>query len=152
MDAALAHSAERGIILLLPTELYMVGGALAVLCSFVLLALVSDQTVRCAATWHKPLWKMPAIPEHTISLIAFIFFALLVISGFTGSRDPLVNPLPITIWTLWWVIFTVVQCVTGNLWNHLNPWSGPAWLVRVPAYGIGTLAAFWCIERLPALL
>jgi hydrogenase/urease accessory protein HupE len=24
---------------------------------------------------------------------------------------------------------------------------GPAWLVRAPAYAIGTLAAYWCIER-----
>ena len=28
----------------------------------------------------------------------------------------------------------------------------PAWLVRVPAYGIGTFAAFWCFERAAELL
>jgi hydrogenase/urease accessory protein HupE len=28
---------------------------------------------------------------------------------------------------------------------------GPAWLQAVPAYGIGSLAAFWCIERAAAL-
>jgi hypothetical protein len=25
--------------------------------------------------------------------------------------------------------------------------GAPAWLARVPAYGIGSLAAYWCIER-----
>ncbi len=28
---------------------------------------------------------------------------------------------------------------------------GPAWLVRLPAYGIGSLAAYWCMERAAAL-
>ena len=128
--AAWAHSAERGIILLLPTELYMVGGALAVLFSFALLALVPDHSVKQLSRWQKNLWTMPAIPTHITSFAAFGFFVFLVTSGFLGSRDPLSNPLPVTVWTLWWVMFTVLQCLTGNLWNHLNPWTGLTRLVR----------------------
>jgi len=30
--------------------------------------------------------------------------------------------------------------------------QGPAWLSRVPAYGIGSLAAYWCFERAAAWL
>ena len=28
----------------------------------------------------------------------------------------------------------------------------PAWLRAAPAYGIGTLAAYWCLERAASLL
>jgi hypothetical protein len=41
-----------------------------------------------------------------------------------GSRDPLANPLPLTIWTLWWVGFTLVTALLGNLWTYVNPWTG----------------------------
>ncbi len=36
----------------------------------------------------------------------------------------------------------------------LRPWRrrGPAWLARLPAYAIGGLAAFWCLERAARLL
>ena len=47
-----------------------------------------------------------------------------------GSRDPLSNPLPLTVWTLLWVGLTLVQGVLGNLWAWINPWYGPAWLAR----------------------
>jgi hypothetical protein len=29
---------------------------------------------------------------------------------------------------------------------------GPMWLARVPAYAIGSLAAFWCFQRTAVLL
>jgi hypothetical protein len=51
--------------------------------------------------------------------------AVLVIAGYAGSRDPLSNPLPLTVWTLWWVGLTLLQALFGNLWRHLNPWVGP---------------------------
>ena len=28
----------------------------------------------------------------------------------------------------------------------------PRWALRLPAYGLGTLAAFWCIERFASLI
>ena len=54
----------------------------------------------------------------------------LVAAGFLGSRDPLSNPLPLTVWTLLWVGLTLVQGIFGNLWAWINPWYGPYWLAR----------------------
>jgi hypothetical protein len=42
-----------------------------------------------------------------------------------GSRDPLTNPLPLAIWTVWWVGLTLLHALAGNLWAFLNPWIGP---------------------------
>ena len=55
--------------------------------------------------------------------------AFLLAAGFWGSRDPLANPLPIVIWTLWWTGLTLTQAVTGDLWPWLNPWTGPVRIV-----------------------
>jgi hypothetical protein len=41
----------------------------------------------------------------------------------------------------------VVAVVAGLHAAQRLPWRAPAWASRVPAYVIGSLAAFWCIER-----
>ena len=33
------------------------------------------------------------------------------------------------IWTLWWVGFTIFQCLVGNLWGRWNPWVWPLALI-----------------------
>lgn len=123
-SAALAHGAEGGIILLLPTGYYLVGAALTVAASFLLLAVLPARLVDRLAPMRLDMGTVRDLPHALTSLIGFIFLALLVIAGFLGERDPVANPLPAMIWTVWWVCFTVVQAVTGSLWPHLNPWTG----------------------------
>ena len=53
-----------------------------------------------------------------------IFLVFLVYTGLYGSRDPLANPLPLFLLTLWWVIFVILQAIFGNLWHWFNPWTG----------------------------
>ena len=122
--AALAHGAEGGIVLLLPTGYYLAGAALAVAVSFLLLAVLPPRFVDRAAGMHVRLFTIPEAPRPATSLLGFLFLATLVLAGFLGSRDPVANPLPTMFWTIWWVCFTVLQAVTGPLWPHLNPWSG----------------------------
>jgi hypothetical protein len=49
---------------------------------------------------------------------------VLVVAGVVGSRDPLANPLPLFVWAVWWVGFTYLHAVLGNVWAHVNPWIG----------------------------
>jgi hypothetical protein len=56
--------------------------------------------------------------------MSFLLLAFLLATGLFGSRDPLANPLPLTIWTLWWVGFTLATALLGNLWAYVNPWTG----------------------------
>ena len=125
-----AHSAERGLVLLLPTEWYVAGGALAVLASFLLLGWIPASRVIRAFDARRRLssWREPA--GTWTSMTGFVLLALLLACGVYGSRDPLSNPLPLVAWTGWWVLFTLVQALVGDLWRYLNPWSGPARLVR----------------------
>ena len=60
----------------------------------------------------------------------------LLAAGFAGSRDPLSNPLPLTVWTLLWIGLTLLQGLFGNLWHWINPWYAAvrlAWQARAEA-------------------
>lgn len=127
---ALAHASDRGHVLLLPTGYYAWGGAAAVAASFLVLTLLPP--ARLERFWSRSL-ALPAIgerPRTAVSLASFALFAVLVAAGLHGSRDPLSNPLPLTIWTLMWVGLTVLHGLLGNLWAWLNPWYGPYRLIK----------------------
>jgi len=127
---AWAHATERAFVLLLPTRYYIVGGVLAVAASFVLLIFVPSKTTHRVADARTVLCTVPAISKTATSGISFTLLVLLLLSGVHGSRDPLANPLPLTVWTLWWVGLTLAHAVFGNLWALLNPWVAPYRLLR----------------------
>src|SRR5688572_9572574 len=118
---ALAHPSERGLVMLLPTGLYMFGGAAAVALSFAVVALLPSPVF---ARLRVPRRAIPATRSASLlpSAVTLALLALLVFAGYAGSRDPLANPLPLTVWTLWWVGFTFLVAVFGDLWALLNPW------------------------------
>ena len=121
---ALAHTAERGFVLTLPTGLYIAGGAIVVGVSFLLVALVPAANLRRV---EQAVWRAGHVPEYlptTVSLISFVATMALVLAGHYGTQDPLANPLPLAVWTLWWVGLTMAHALFGNLWSALNPWHG----------------------------
>ena len=117
-------------MLLLPTGYYVVGGALAVGVSFLVLALLPSDLLERGWRKRLKLFHWPDRLRTLVSLLSFIFFAILVAAGLFGSRDPLSNPLPLTVWTLMWIGLTLLHGLFGNLWSWLNPWYGPYLLVR----------------------
>ncbi|MEZ5831386.1 MAG: hypothetical protein R3D05_09400 [Dongiaceae bacterium] len=128
---AYAHTGERGFILLLPTGYYLLGGALAVAASFLILVAVPSDRARRWLDSRFTLGQLRLPSETCINLISFGVLAALILAGYLGSRDPLENPLPLTVWTIWWVGLTLAQALFGNLWRYLNPWVGPFRLLRI---------------------
>ena len=124
LDSALAHTSERAFILLLPTKLYMVGGALAVALSFAVMALIPVANLQSLETARRRLGRLLRWRTEGWSLGSLMIVIVLVIAGHMGSRDPLANPLPLAVWTLWWIGLTLLHAVFGNLWYGLNPWRG----------------------------
>ena len=127
--SAFAHASDRGHVLLLPTGHYIAGAAFAVAASFLVLAVLPP--ARLVDLWRRrlPLGTVPDL-RLPVSLVSFAIFSTLVLAGFFGSRDPLSNPLPLTVWTLLWVGLTLVQGLFGNAWYWLNPWYGPYRLAK----------------------
>ncbi|HUG62446.1 MAG TPA: hypothetical protein VMP03_11400 [Methylomirabilota bacterium] len=123
--AASAHGAERGFVLLMPTGYAIVGGAAAVAVTFIALTMAPDRWMRRIFTGRLPLGRLPDVSITATSTASFVLLVLLLAAGWFGVRDPLTNPLPLSIWTAWWVGFPVLHAVFGNLWAALNPFVGP---------------------------
>lgn len=122
---ALAHAADRGFVMLLPTGYYVAGGAAAVGASFLVLALVPPAPLDRLARMRIALLRIPFDGRALTSLLSFATVCALLFAGVAGSRDPLSNPLPLVFWTVWWVGLTLAVGVFGNLWRWLEPWYGP---------------------------
>jgi hypothetical protein len=128
--SSFAHGAEGGIVLLLPTGYYLAGAAFVVAITFLLFSVMPQGFTH---RLYGGIARLPAVAAPSgawISLASFLIMAVLVLSGFFGSRDPLLNPLPAVIWTLWWVCLTIAHGLFGDFWRVLNPWSGPLHLMR----------------------
>lgn len=121
----LAHAAERGHVLLLPTGYYLFGGGAAVALTFLMLAVVPVVPLDRLADWRVRLGSIPTMLRFPLSLLCFLFLVMLVAAGHFGSTDPLTNPLPLTVWILLWSGLTLVQGLFGNLWWWINPWYAP---------------------------
>src|SRR6185369_2820373 len=136
-------TSERAFILLLPTGYYLLGGAFAVAASFlILLAMPGERLKRwCDARVNLMQVRVPG--ETTISLLSFAVLVLLILAGYLGSRDPLDNPLPLTVWTIWWIGVTLAHALFGNLWRYLNPWVGPFRLLGLRKAALPYRLGYW---------
>ena len=120
-----AHVSEQGFVLLLPTKAYIAGGVSAVALTIILLAFVSAE--RSTGLFNSVrLSRVPRSERLSVftSLLSVFFLAALLYTGIEGSRDPLSNPLPLFIWTIWWIGFVTLQGLLGDLWRWVNPWTG----------------------------
>jgi hypothetical protein len=149
---ALAHSAERGFVLLLPTGLVIAAGAAAVAFSFLALSFLPAHCLAAVLgrSLANPLPRLLSLP---VSFLSAVLLLLLVWAGYAGTRDPLENPLPLMVWTLWWVVLVLLHPVLGNLWHWLNPFPALLELARVFGIGPARLAAAWPtgLDYVPAL-
>ena len=122
---AAAHTSHQAFVLLLPTGFYTGAGVSAVVLTVVLVALPRLGDI-LTATPTVALFRVPRIGAATVtSLVSFLALAVLVQIGVFGPHDPLANPLPLFVWTIWWIGFVPVQALIGDLWHWVNPWAGP---------------------------
>ena len=124
IGGALAHTSERGHIMLLPTQLYVLGGACAVAASVLLVALLPFFDRVAPRSGAVDVVALTPLRCSILSLLSLACIIVLIAAGFLGPPDPIANPLPGPIWPLWWSGFTALTIFLGNLWPALNPWSG----------------------------
>src|SRR6056297_1792314 len=128
---AFAHASEQGFVLLLPTDIYITAGVASVALTIVLLAVLPPGAGE-ALFRTVPLFSLPRLRlRHLTSLVATGVMVFLVWRGLTGPRDPLVNPMPLFVWTVWWIFMVSLQGVLGNHWRWTNPWTGVGALLRL---------------------
>jgi len=128
-----AHASGRGLVLLLPTDIYSAFGVAAVAATVVLTALLPASLVsrifRTDEGTDSGQFAPPVPAQIVVSTLSFLVLVLLVSLGFWGVHDPLENPLPLVIFTAWWVFAPLVQATFGDVWRWTNPWIGPVYLI-----------------------
>lgn len=121
---ASAHTSEGGFVLLLPTDVYISAGVLAVALTVILLAILPAKValgVFQTTGGRRAVFHIAPLLTSAVST-GFVFW--LIWMGFNGPRDPLTNVLPLTVWTLWWVAFVCLQGIFGDIWRWVDPWRG----------------------------
>ncbi len=155
-NLAMAHVSEQGIVLLLPTNIYIISGCLAVIASMLLVTLLPHDRV---FLFFKPVQiRLPSFDfifqnqllKDLVSIAVLGIVLFLIVIGVVGSRDPLVNMLPLSIWTFWWIAIFMMHSVFGNIWAWINPWSG-LYNRFLHHIGLGLKLPHW-IGCLPAIL
>ncbi|WP_074218372.1 hypothetical protein [Rhodovulum sp. ES.010] len=149
---ALSHATEGGLVLLLPTDLYIAGGVAAVVLTILLVTVLPD---RFALALFRPVplfrsrrRRAGAIP----GLLSFLALAGLVGLGLLGARNPMENPLSLAVWSLFWIVLVLVQGLVFDLWRWIEPWGGPYAVLR-RRFGLARLLRLpgW-VGHWPALL
>ena len=125
-----AHASEQSLVLLLPTDIYTGAGVAVVALTVVLVSVLPAGPLMRLFTPLPLTRRSVAKIRPTTSILAALFLGLMIWAGLTGSRDPLANPMPLFIWTVFWIGFVTVQGLIGDLWAYLNPFTGPLSLIR----------------------
>ncbi len=142
---AQAHASEQAFVLLLPTEIYIASGVATVAATVLLLAVLPARWIsRLFGPHHLALPNLRVLRPVTSTLAALLLAALFV-AGLVGPTSPTENPLPLFVWTVFWIALVTLQALLGNLWSWLNPWTGPLALIR-------TVTGMQPLARLPAAL
>lgn len=131
-DAALAHAAEQGFVLLLPTGVYTAAGAAVVALTVALMIALPERAAHrlfAPRRFAAPDWRLARV---VASLCGLALFAWLVRVGLTGPRDPLANLLPLAFWTLFWAALVTLAGGAGDIWRWINPWHGLHRLIGAP--------------------
>ncbi len=123
---AFAHASEGGFVLLLPTDVYVSAGVASVVLTIVLLAFLPAQVTLALFRPLLLVRKLQLSLRHLTSCLSALVLWFLLWRGSVGPHDPLVNPLPLFVWTVWWVVMVALQGLLGNHWCWSNPWIGPA--------------------------
>lgn len=130
-SVAYCHATERGYILLLPTDLYIGGGAAVVAFTFLVMAMIPATGLRALELASRNIAFVGKKDTLLLSTMMLFVIIMLIATGYWGSRDPLSNPLPLMLWTIWWVGLSFAHAIFGNLWAVLHPWRSIACLLSI---------------------
>nr|HIL76899.1 hypothetical protein [Rhodospirillales bacterium] len=126
----IAHAFGQRYDLPLPLWLFIAGGALAVMVSFIIIALFARPPRENDASLKFNLLKSRIgkflVHPIIIGLIRFVFtalFILIIAAGFWGSQNPLNNISIVMVWVIAWVGLAFICSLLGNFWAIINPWN-----------------------------
>ena len=124
---AFACALPPSVILTLPTGHYITAAALTV----ALTALMGAAAQRLPVMAPRLIWDHRVLlPTSLTSYLSFLVFLALVFVGLFGERDPMHNLMTLVFWTGVWIAVPLGAMLLGNIWQPINPWTGPVRIAR----------------------
>jgi hypothetical protein len=147
---AVAHAFGERYDLPLPLALWLAAAGLTVALSFVVFALA----LRRGASYRQFfVLRIPPPLVGALRAVSVGVFVVLIAGGLLGTQDPFRNLAPAFVWIAWWIGFTYLTALVGDLWSVLNPWKViyPKGLLKLPPAvdawpAVALLLAFAWIE------
>jgi hypothetical protein len=136
--AARAHAIGGIRDLPVPGWLFLFGGALVLVVSFVALGVLWTRPRLDEEASTRPLPRplqrfllFPAV-EIVLKAASFALLVLVWVAAAFGDPSPLENLAPTFVYVVFWLGLLPVVVLAGNVWAVLNPWKaaadGAAWL------------------------
>lgn len=116
----MAHAFRERYDLPLPLHLWLAAAGLTVAFSFVIFALALR---RGAAHRQLFLLRLHPLAIAALRALSVFVFVLVIAAGLFGAQDPFRNFAPAFVWIAWWIGFTYLTALVGDLWSVLNPWK-----------------------------
>src|SRR5262249_26042685 len=69
-----------------------------------------------------PVGRLPPLVLTMLRALSACVLVALIAAGFLGSQDTFRNIVPTFVWVLWWIGFTYLCMVFGDLWALVAPW------------------------------
>ncbi len=126
---ACAHALGERYELPAPVWLFVLGGALTVTVTFLIVAAFARAGAERYAEAHHDLstTMLGRVLGHhaTLAIVKAVGVALLMLAllaGTFGATDPNRNIAPTLVWIWWWVGLSYFAMLIGDVWPVLNPW------------------------------
>ncbi len=121
---AAAHAFGQRYELPVPVWFFIVGGAVTVTLTFVMLGLFVGQgaTRYAEARAALPRILMSIQLRRAVQILVGLGALLVVLAGVFGNSDPHRNIAPSLVWLLWWTGFSYLAMLVGNPWPAIDPW------------------------------
>jgi hypothetical protein len=117
---AAAHAFGERYDLPLPLGLWLGAAALTVALSFAVFSLALR---RPAAYRSFSLLRLHPAALGALRAASLCMLFGVIAAGLFGAQDPVRNFAPAFVWIAWWIGFTYMCMVFGDLWALVNPWN-----------------------------
>jgi hypothetical protein len=116
-----AHGIVGRADLPIPTELFGVAAAAALVASFLALAAGWSQP-RLETIRERALVGLPRVVDVLLGLIGVLAFAVTAWAGLAGTQVQGDNLAPTAVFVAFWVGVPVASLLIGDVWRLLSPW------------------------------
>lgn len=131
-----AHGTAERYDLPIPLGYYVVGAALVVALSFVVMAVFVYSGPRAATFPRFDLLRLPGgrllvnlVAVRALQTIGVVALVAVIATGLLGNQHPARNLAPTMVWVSWWVGLGLFVALVANVWPALNPWHTLAGLI-----------------------